>query len=169
MFFINYGNNFSLNQDGYAYALAIGKEWGWSGRVYLTRVKEEKILDYSAYEYWMKFGGNEQNPVWTSKQYEAHPLEGLFAFQQFSAIYHEGTQRFIAMTNEYVFDAPNPWGPWTVSGRWLKSGWLGYQPGIISKDTGSRSFYFSIAGQPEQGDELPYQLCVGQIQLSVKE
>jgi len=165
MFFINQGQNYSLNQDGYVYALGIGKEWGWNGDVYLARVKADKILTYSAYEYWSGLDEKNQLPQWTSTQKQSQPLDDLIAFQQFSAIYHPGTKRYIAMTNEWVYDAPTPWGPWTISGQWLQPGWLGYQPGIISKDTGEFTFWFTESGQPNYGDELPYQLCTGQIRL----
>lgn len=165
MFFINQGQNYGLNQDGYVYAFGIGKEWGWTGGVYLTRVKVEQILSYRAYEYFSGLNPKTSEPQWTADQQSAQPIDGLFTSQQFSAIYHPGIQRYVAMTNQWIFDAPTPWGPWTVCDKWLQTGWLGYQPGIISKNTGDLSFWFTESGQPEFGDELPYKLCTGQIEF----
>jgi len=168
MFFINQGKAYELNTDGYVYALGVGKEWGWSGEVYLARVPEEGILDYEAYEYYSGISAKDSLPIWSSQQKDANPLEGIAAFQQFSAIFHEGLGRYIAMTNQYVFDSPTPWGPWTVSGEWLKPNWLGYQPGIVSKYSGEKSFWFTASGQPQYGDELAYKLCMGQIEWVLK-
>jgi len=169
MFFINQGKNYSLNQDGYVYAFGIGKEWGWNGDVFLTRVKANSILDYSAYEYMTDLNIGSTSPIWSSNQKKAIAIPGIIAYQQFSAIYHPGVKRYIAMTNQFIFDAPNPWGPWTISGEWLQPGWLGYQPGIIPKDIGTQSFWFTESGQPWYGDELPYKLCTGQIRMILKQ
>ena len=59
------------------------------------------------------------------------------------------------MTDKDLFDAPNPWGPWTYAGSWTS--WMnqpgrkewqgGYQPGIISKDISPNSFWFTVSGQ----------------------
>jgi len=155
MFFINMGQNYNLNTDGYVYALGIGTEWHWMGlRVFLTRVKKENIADYGKYEY---FAGNMKHdqPKWSSQQSRAKPVDGLITFGQGSAIYHPGIRRYLFMTDFDVFDAPNPWGPWTYAGTWTT--WMkragnkewqgGYQPGIVSKDTGPDYFWFTVAGQ----------------------
>jgi hypothetical protein len=52
MFLINMGKTYSLNRDGFVYALAIGREWNWSGGVYLARVRKAQILHYSDWEYF---------------------------------------------------------------------------------------------------------------------
>lgn len=155
MFFINMGQNYNLNTDGYVYALGIGTEWHWMGlRVFLTRVKKENIADYGKYEYFAGKMEHDQ-PKWSSQQSMAKPVDGLITFGQGSAIYHPEIKRYLFMTDFDVFDSPNPWGPWTYAGTWTtwmyrpgKIEWQGgYQPGIMSKDTGPDYFWFTVAGQ----------------------
>jgi hypothetical protein len=74
-------------------------------------------------------------------------------------------QRYLFLTSRQLFDAPNPWGPWTLAGdlpseppQWQR----GYQPGIITKGLGSNSFWFTIAGQNEP-PYITYAFHVGQI------
>ncbi|HEY4788103.1 MAG TPA: DUF4185 domain-containing protein [Bacteroidales bacterium] len=155
MFFINMGKEYNLNNDEYVYALGIGKEWHWmSLGVYLTRVKKDSFTKYEAYEYFRGLDEMAQ-PIWSKKQEEASPLKGLITMGQGSAIYHPGINRFLFMTDKDLFDAPNPWGPWTYAGSWTS--WMnqpgrkewqgGYQPGIISKDISPNSFWFTVSGQ----------------------
>ncbi|MDG6219439.1 MAG: hypothetical protein QCI00_08365 [Candidatus Thermoplasmatota archaeon] len=82
-------------------------------------------------------------------------------------IYHEQTQRYLILTSQYVYDALDPWGPWCFSGEWDRFGWYGYQPGIISKDTGSNSFWFTIAGQQSASEGgVSYRLNLGKMILN---
>ena len=176
LFFINMGKNYNLNADGYVYALGIGKEWHWmSLRVYLTRVRRENIAVYNSYEYFT--GQNSMNqPTWSENQYDAVPLHGLMTMGQGSAIYHPEIKRFLFLTDKDIFDAPKPWGPWTYAGSWTnwmnrpgKKEWQGgYQPGIISKDTGPDSFWFTVSGQNKK-PYMTYKLNIGRMILVLHE
>ena len=175
LFFINMGQNYSLNTDGFVYALGIGTEWHWMGlRVFLTRVKRENISDYGKYEYFAGYLKHDQ-PKWSSQQSAARPVDGLITFGQGSAIYHPGIKRYLFMTDFDVFDAPNPWGPWTYAGSWTtwmyrpgKIEWQGgYQPGIIAKGTGPDSFWFTVAGQNEK-PRITYSCNLGKIIMKLK-
>lgn len=172
LFFINMGKNYELNTDGYVYALGIGKEWSWEKGIYLARVAKEGIMDYTSYEYLVSVS-SEDGPVWSTSQFDANPLPGLYTRSQASAMYHPGVNRFLLLTAKDVFDAPNPWGPWTYAGSWARpppKGWInGYQPGIISKDTEKDSFWFTIAGQPKNPQdtaEVNYCLNLGKIVMN---
>lgn len=133
LMFINMGQNYALNQDGYVFALGIGTEsavWTeYTNRsVYLTRVPREAIADYGAYEYFSGLDGDV--PQWSPDESDAIPLDTLSTLGQGSAIYHEGTGRYLFMTSatDYLpesgesfghgglFEAPQPWGPWTQVG-----------------------------------------------------
>ncbi|MBC8444472.1 DUF4185 domain-containing protein [Candidatus Woesearchaeota archaeon] len=161
MFFINYGMNYELNEDGYVYALGIGREWGWNEGIYLARVKRESVLEYDSYEYCVTLKNGQ--PFWSQLEKKAQPLEGLNTFGQFSSIYHPDLDRYLIMNAENVYDAPNPWGPWTCAGNWVQEGWHGYQPGIISKFSENNTFWFTISGQPPLGNEVEYALNLGKI------
>jgi len=175
MFFINMGQNYNLNTDGFVYALGIGSEWHWMGlRVFLTRVKKENIASYDKYEYFAGYLKGDQ-PTWTNQQPLAKPVNGLITFGQGSAIYHPGTKRYLFMTDFDVFDAPHPWGPWTYAGSWTtwkthpgKKEWQGgYQPGIIAKGTGPDSFWFTVSGQNKKPN-ITYTYNLGKMILNLK-
>jgi hypothetical protein len=162
--FINMGKNYELNTDGYVYAFGIPKPGRWNGGIYLTRVNIEDILQYNQYEY---YSGDENDiPIWSKSQSDAIPLPNMVTAGQVSSIYHPYVKRYLLMTSEYIYDAPDPWGPWTLVGNWLETvskGWKGgYQPGIISK-VGENYFWFTISGQDKKGAEVKYQLNLGKI------
>jgi hypothetical protein len=94
---------------------------------------------------------------------------GIVTRDQISAMYHPLIDRYIILNAEYVYDAPNPWGPWCYAGKWTRYGWYGYQPGIISKDVGADYFWFTIAGQtsPHEGG-VAYQLNLGKMIMSLR-
>lgn len=176
MFFINMGQNYNLNTDGYVYALGIGTEWHWMGlRVFLTRVKKENITDYTHYEYFAGYSKKDE-PQWSSRQSMARPVKGPITFGQGSAIYHPGIKRYLFMTDFDVFDAPHPWGPWTYAGSWttwktlpgVKEWQGGYQPGIISKGLGENSYWFTISGQNKKPN-IPYTYNLGKMILKLKD
>ncbi len=171
LFFINMGKNYEMNTDSYVYAFGIGTEWAWDQGIFLARVPQDKILDYSAYEYLVDVT---DKPHWSSSQEDARPIPGISTSDQCSAMYHPGVGRYLLLTARDLFDAPTPWGPWTYAGSWARpppEGWIGgYQPGIMSKDTGEDYFWFTIAGQPwkrPQG-QVKYCLNLGKIVMKLK-
>ncbi|MFH1784858.1 MAG: DUF4185 domain-containing protein [Candidatus Micrarchaeota archaeon] len=182
LMFINMGRNYELNQDGYVYAFGIGSEEAWTkdtnlhGReeneeqtVYLTRVPKDSILDYGRYEYYVTIDEN-GNPIWSGNENDATPLEGLETIQTASAMYHEGTGKYLFLTASpgALFEAPQPWGPWRKVAPLFNEGdnsaWKlgGYVPGIITKDAGPNYFYFTLAGGPSR-----YQLHIGKIEMEL--
>jgi hypothetical protein len=78
------------------------------------------------------------------------------------------------MTDFDIFDAPDPWGPWTYAGSWTtwktrpgKKEWQGgYQPGILSKGTGPESFWFTVSGQNKKPN-ITYNCNLGKIILKL--
>ena len=164
LLFFNMGRNYELNTDGYVYGLGIGREWNWSGEVYLARVDQKRILHYEDWEYLVGVG-TDGKPVWSKSQAEAKPLPGLFTGDVGSAIYHPGVKRYLFLNSKHLFDAPEPWGPWTVAGdfpseppEWQK----GYQPGIMTKGLGTDSFWFTMTGQAHRPN-MTYSFHIGQM------
>jgi len=171
LFFINMGQNYELNTDGYVYGLGIGTEWAWLKGVRLARVKKEDILTYASYEYWT--GETDGEPQWSSSESDALPLPELRTSDQGSAMFHPGIGRFLFLTSMNLFDSPQPWGPWTHAGQWTgrfaSESWQGgYQPGIISKDTGPDFFWFTISGQNELS-KITYRLNLGKMFMKIRE
>ncbi len=169
LMFINMGPAYGLNQDGYLYGLGIGDEIAsppQSQDVYLTRVPVEAALDYAAYEY---FTGLDENgtPAWSPDPGAAAPLDGLRTMAQAAAIYHPGAGRYLFLSGLLepdgtggLFEAAAPWGPWTLSATFP----AGFIPGIIPKDAGPDSFYFTAAG----GGGVTYNLNIGRMQMTLK-
>jgi parallel beta-helix repeat protein len=180
LMFINMGQNYALNQDGYVYAFGVGTEASWTERVvYLARVPKDEIADYEAYEYCICSGGEE--PRWSLDETMATHLDGLYSTGQASAMYHEGTGRYLFLTTDAnppegpmssgaLYEAPQPWGPWkevvvlcflpecddgSYNPAWTDGKYIA---GLIPKDAGLNHVYFTIAG----GD-LHYQLQIGKL------
>jgi hypothetical protein len=169
LFFINMGRAYSLNGDGYVYALGIGTEYGWMGGTYLCRVPKESILDYSAYRYFTHI--LEGQPAWSPSQDDARPLDSLFTRDQGSSMYHPFLKRYLFMTTWLLYESPEPWGPWTKVGAWRTAEapvqWLGaYQPGVIPKDMGPDWFWFTASGQQE-APKMTYTLHLGRMRLKL--
>ena len=163
MMMINMGRAYSLNRDGFVYALAIGTETNWKGDVYLARVRKQDLLKYAAWQYYTGLANGQ--PAWSQAQKDAVPVPNLFATDQGSAIYHPGVKRYLFLTLSHLFEAPAPWGPWTLAGDFPydKPEWQrGYQPGIISKGLGSNSFWFTISSQ-NRTPYLTYSFHIGQM------
>ena len=192
MMFINMGQAYRLNRDGYLYGLGISDEVADPARiqaVYLARVPvasgerpqaaADPVLTYTAYEY---FAGLDENgmPVWSSVPDEAAPLEGLETMAQASAIYHEGIQRYLFLSGlvgnmpgteaglEGVTDTI-PVGalyeaptPW---GPWHRAAFLpaGFIASLLPKGAGPTDVYFTGSG----GGGLTYNLHIGQIVMEV--
>jgi hypothetical protein len=86
-----------------------------------------------------------------------------------SVIYHPGVRRYIFLSSKHLFDAPEPWGPWTVAGEfpseppeWQK----GYMPGIMTKGLGADSFWFTMTGQAQKPN-MTYSFHIGQMVMHV--
>ncbi len=169
LMFINMGQNYELNTDGYVYAFGIGWEWDWDiiheGKVYLARVPVHAVLDYESYQYFT--GNSPKGPEWSELLSDAAPVPGLCSSVVGSAMYHQGTGRFIFMNMEGLFEARNPWGPWTMIAPlffWadLPAWQGGYMPGLISKGAGLDDVWFTLSGQDRV---IEYRLHIGRINL----
>jgi len=186
LIFINMGKAYGLNEDGYVYAFGVPGEINTTGKVYLSRMPRDGILDESTWEYLE--GTEEGEPRWSADWHGARPLPGLssqsyssmFPNLLFSSAYHPGIGRYIALTATSVegklYEAPEPWGPWTCAGNWFrgkKTEWYAsYMPGIFTKGMGEDTFYFTAAGRtefdPRPGDRQ-YALKIGMIKMKIAE
>ena len=136
--FLNFGRDYAGARDGYVYSYYIHPAWGpgkatkttahtfdvhQPGKIYLSRVPKDAILDRARYEF---FVGKDRSgaPAWstdlTKKQpiFEDHNGVGW----NVSVSYNPGLKRYLLTTEHTethtgklgLFDAPEPWGPWTT-------------------------------------------------------
>ncbi len=152
LMFINMGKAYGAAKDNYVYALGTGTEWvdqGSTQSLYLARVDRQTIADYSHWRYYT--GLDPQTPEgWSQSESDAEALAGLHTYSQGSVMYHEGIGRFLFLagvdadppTGGGLFEAENPWGPWTR---------VGTIPAIsisslIPKGAGTDFVYYASAG-----------------------
>lgn len=126
--FLNFGCDYAGARDKYVYVYAYDASNGPKGpytKVNLLRVPKDRIKNRAAYEF---FKGNDAmgSPLWTKDVSQREPVfldqrGGVFIP---SVSYNPGIGRYLAViphqrpTHPYgglgVFDAPEPWGPWTT-------------------------------------------------------
>jgi len=122
--FVNYGKD---TVPGYVYMVSHDNpsSYTYANQFVLLRVPKDKIATQSAWQY---FSGTATSPAWSSSYTSRKPI-----FTQSGKCYRSdmswdaGLGRFIWWQNKCaqgedcrslgkfgVFDAPNPWGPWTT-------------------------------------------------------
>jgi hypothetical protein len=134
----NYGKDYSGARDEYVYSYLIRfqsydgpddyeDKVDWlncqkPGLIDLARVPKNKVLDRNAYEFFS--GMKDGQPTWTINIRDRKPV-----FENPAGVgwcinvsYNLGLRRYFLTTehtethrgNLGIFDAPNPWGPWTT-------------------------------------------------------
>ena len=176
LMFIQMGQAYELNRDGYVYALGIADELGTpaaSQPVYLSRVRlgegngTDPVLDVDSWEYLTgitAWGA----PRWSGDPGDAVLLDGVETIAQGAALYHEGSRQYLFLSGFTDLDgtgtlyaADSPWGPWYVAGEFPAA----FIAGVIAKDAGDDGFWFTAAG----GGEVGYNLNLGRIEFTVDE
>lgn len=135
--FLNFGRDYAGARDNYVYSYFIQPTWGPEksptgnfgfdvhkpGRVFLARVPKEAVLQRESYEF---FAGIRADglPVWSAKLTEKRPVfeDANGVGWNLSVSYNAGLHRYFLATEHGathvgrfgLFDAPEPWGPWTT-------------------------------------------------------
>jgi hypothetical protein len=144
--FLDYGQSFEhdrvLGRDASRYVYAYGLDFNWRDsfantvedptKLYLARVRKDRIMDRSAWEFMAGERGG--RPTWTRSLEQREPVleddrrvypsfrgEGISdmtVLSQGSIVYDEPLDRYIyASWTEYTwefYEAPRPWGPWKL-------------------------------------------------------
>lgn len=135
--FLNFGQDYAGARDRYVYSY--GANWteaegrGPENNLYSVRVLREKITDRTAYEFFMGLDSNGK-PIWTSDIDQREPAftdpNGVGNPGLANVVFNPGIARYLLTVghrppnNEKylsgrvgrlgIFDAPEPWGPWTT-------------------------------------------------------
>jgi hypothetical protein len=127
---LQFGKDYAGARDNYVYHYAVrlkddsGLKIQKPGQIDLVRVPKASLLDRDSYEFFA--GLKSGNPTWTSNLASRVPV-----FQDQNGVgwnasvtYNAGLQRYLLATEHTqsmaghlgLFDAPEPWGPWTTVG-----------------------------------------------------
>lgn len=135
--FLNFGRNYAGARDGFVYSYSQDGPSAYESDngVSLARVPKDRIRDRSAWEFYERTGGGGR-PVWTS---DITHRGAVFAYpancQRVDVVYDAGIGRYLmALGYDHaggwgLFDAPEPWGPWTtiLHRHWDVAGTHGYR------------------------------------------
>jgi Domain of unknown function (DUF4185) len=164
--FVNFGPDYSGVPEhlaGYVYLYgfkqpAKGDE---IDRLYLARVSNSKILERASYEFFSGCDADNR-PKWNSDFAAATPvLADAHGITPCSAVYDPAIRRYLAASFHAgpgqlgIFDAPEPWGPWTTVAYYEDWGRMGsdgeglgceFPPKWMSKDGLTLWCVFSMYG-----------------------
>jgi len=153
--FLNFGANYAGARDGFVYTYSQDGPSAYESdnRLLLARVPKNRIRDRAAWEFFQRLddGGR---PVWTA---DAASRGAVFSYpancSRVDAVYDAGIRRYLlAVGYDHaggwgLFDAPEPWGPWTtvLHRQWDVVGTHGYRLPAkwISKDGLTLTLVFS--------------------------
>jgi hypothetical protein len=131
--FLNFGKNYAGARDGYVYTYSQDgpSAYDADNSLLLARVPEGRIRERGAWEFYRGAG-----PQWTRDLSERG---GVFEYpancQRVDVVYDAGIRRYLmALAYDHaggwgLFDAPEPWGPWTTVAhrQWDVAGTHGYR------------------------------------------
>jgi hypothetical protein len=148
---LNAGKNYEAAQDGYAYLYSPDTPSAYkpSDNILLVRVPKDRITDKQAYQFFSGMNNHGQ-PRWSAEFRDRKPVFTASGHcYRPDVVYNPGIRRYLLCTatsgskqwcgteGKYlgIFDAPTPWGPWTMVTQ--IDGWGGdenwFQPRIPSK------------------------------------
>ena len=128
--FLNYGQDYAGARDNFVYFY--GRNETSSGRdtvAYLGRVPKGTLTDKNSFEYFTGFNGS-GNPTWSPSIGQRKPV-----FQDSNGVgpinisYNPTIKRYLMTIGRDkggrigIFDAPEPWGPWTTVAYY--DNWIG--------------------------------------------
>jgi CubicO group peptidase (beta-lactamase class C family) len=120
--FLNFGRNYAGARDGFVYAYSQDgpSAYGSDNALVLARVPKNRIRERAAWEFYERLddGGH---PVWTA---DITRRGEVFSYpancNRVDVVYDAGIRRYLmALGYDHaggwgLFDAPEPWGPWTT-------------------------------------------------------
>jgi hypothetical protein len=153
--FLNFGENYAGARDAFVYAYSQDGPSAYESDngVAMARVRKDRIRDRTAWEFYR---GNDSagHPLWTA---DIRSRGDVFSYpancNRVDVVYDAGLKRYL-MALAYdeaggwgLFDAPEPWGPWTtvLHRQWDIADTHGYRlpSKWISADGSSLTLVFS--------------------------
>jgi CubicO group peptidase (beta-lactamase class C family) len=153
--FLNFGRNYAGARDAFIYTYSQDGPSAYESDngVMLARVAKDRIRDRSSWEFFERLDAGGR-PIWTP---DVTRRGAVFHYpancQRVDAVYNAGIGRYLlALGYDHaggwgIFDAPEPWGPWTtvLHRQWDVAGTHGYRLPAkwISKDGLTMTLVFS--------------------------
>jgi len=124
--FIQFGKNYQGARDNFVYVVsqANNDAYEFSPDIVMARVPKDRVSDRKAYEFFA--GLKNGKPQWSADIGARRPIfTDPAGTQRIAFTYNAGLKRYILTTSHRtqagahnaslgVFDAPQPWGPWTT-------------------------------------------------------
>jgi len=172
--FLNFGRNYAGARDEYVYTYSPDGPSAYEpyDHVILARVPKGEVRRREAYEFFA--GMNEKGePAWASDLAARRPVfTSPGACHRIEVVYHPALKRYLmllAMNHASawgIFDAPEPWGPWTTAfhtARWDIPGTHGYRlPTKWLSEDGRRAF-LAFSGVAAEGYDA---FCVREMRIT---
>ena len=142
---LNMGQDYRENQDGYAYFIAHNGNDAYEiyDSFMMARVPIDRITDQDAYDFFAGWDGDQ--PLWSRNLADRQPVfTAPGKCYRPNLVYNPGIKRYLLITLPWesggkhdrylgIFDAPNPWGPWTIAAEKTEFTEARYHPRIPSK------------------------------------
>jgi hypothetical protein len=172
---LNFGKNYEGARDGYVYVYSQDGPSAYEDydRVVMGRVPKEHIRDRRAYEFFVRLDESGR-AVWT-KNIAARGA--VFSYpgrcRRLDVVYNPGIRRYllaIGFDNGGgwgIFDAPEPWGPWTTAfytEYWGLGGTHGYRLPSKWIQPDGKTMYLVFSGVRHNG-ALYDAFCVRKLTL----
>jgi CubicO group peptidase (beta-lactamase class C family) len=152
--FLNFGRNYEGARDEFVYLYSQdgpGAYEPYDG-VALARVRKDRIREREAYEFFV-----DGKPTWSKRlEDRGHVLAYPKHCERLDAVYNGGIKRYL-MTVGYghgkgwgLYDAPAPWGPWTVAftaNDWGQGETHGYRLATKWMSADGRRMYLVFSGR----------------------
>jgi hypothetical protein len=127
--FVQFGRSYQDARDDYVYIVSQANDsaYGYSPDIVMARIPKDKVADRRRYEFLAGFD-SAGDPTWSSDIGKRTPIfTDANGTQRVAITYNAALRRYILTTSHLppntkathtaalgVFDAPQPWGPWTT-------------------------------------------------------
>jgi Domain of unknown function (DUF4185) len=161
--FLQFGRDYTGGRDGYVYIFAPNRktdEWAVHrpGEIVLIRVPKDRLFEREFYEFFAGTG-YDGKPGWTDRVQDRKPVfvDAINGVMRTSAIYNRGLGRYLLVTehsqrangNIGIYEAPEPWGPWST---------VLFQTGFGTPHVQANSFFWGFSNKWTSADGQRFTL-----------
>jgi hypothetical protein len=185
--FVQFGKNYQGARDRYVYIASQANDsaYGFAPDIVMARAPKDRVADRDAYEFFAGLDESGQ-PRWSAEIAERAPIfHDPHGTQRVAITYNAALKRYILTTSHLppgveathtaalgVFDAPEPWGPWTT--LYYDDHWSV----VDGKDCRTYHHKFPTKWMSADGKEMwllysgldggLYEFCVKKVKLEVR-